>query len=94
MHSHSFSLSTLKTLYPLSLINGGLEDSKAVRSASSAAIGRNLTAHQGYAVVAGMRPKAGWGQQSLEQLLLSIQSAMSLTVDNMDKLYISINFFK
>uniref|UniRef100_A0A3B3TG04 Paired box protein Pax-8 n=1 Tax=Paramormyrops kingsleyae TaxID=1676925 RepID=A0A3B3TG04_9TELE len=44
---------TEQTLYPLSLINGGLEDSKAVRSASSAAIGRNLTAHQGYAVVAG-----------------------------------------
>ncbi|XP_048877021.1 paired box protein Pax-8 isoform X2 [Brienomyrus brachyistius] len=43
---------TEQTLYPLSLINGGLEDSKAVRSASSAAIGRNLTAHQGYAVVA------------------------------------------
>ncbi|KPP73309.1 transcription factor Pax8a-like, partial [Scleropages formosus] len=41
-----------QTLYPLSLINGSLEEGKTSRSASSAAIGRNLTAHQGYAVVA------------------------------------------
>ncbi|XP_028827742.1 paired box protein Pax-8 isoform X5 [Denticeps clupeoides] len=40
-------------LYPLSLINGSLEDGKGSLSASSAAIGRNLTAHQGYAMVAG-----------------------------------------
>ncbi|XP_028827736.1 paired box protein Pax-8 isoform X2 [Denticeps clupeoides] len=39
-------------LYPLSLINGSLEDGKGSLSASSAAIGRNLTAHQGYAMVA------------------------------------------
>ncbi|KAL4609453.1 paired box protein Pax-8 isoform X2 [Arapaima gigas] len=41
-----------QSLYPLSLINGSLEEGKTSRSASGAAISRNLTAHQGYAVVA------------------------------------------
>ncbi|XP_063067318.1 paired box protein Pax-8 [Engraulis encrasicolus] len=40
-----------QALYPLSLINGTLEDGKSGLSTSSAAIGRNL-AHQGYTVVA------------------------------------------
>ncbi|XP_036384949.1 paired box protein Pax-8 isoform X2 [Megalops cyprinoides] len=42
---------TEQALYSLSLINGSLEEGKASLSASSAAIGRNLTAHQGYTVV-------------------------------------------
>ncbi|XP_035246517.1 paired box protein Pax-8 isoform X2 [Anguilla anguilla] len=42
---------TEQALYSLSLINGTLEEGKVGLSASSAAIGRNLTAHQGYAVV-------------------------------------------
>ncbi|XP_023839794.1 paired box protein Pax-8 isoform X3 [Salvelinus sp. IW2-2015] len=44
---------TEQTVYPLSLINGSLEDGKTSLSTSSAAIGRNLAAHQGYTVVAG-----------------------------------------
>ncbi|XP_067114680.1 paired box protein Pax-8 isoform X2 [Osmerus mordax] len=38
-------------LYPLSLISGSVEDGKTSLSSSSAAIGRNLGAHQGYTVV-------------------------------------------
>ncbi|KAJ8379835.1 hypothetical protein SKAU_G00006130 [Synaphobranchus kaupii] len=41
-----------QALYPLSLINGSLEEGKTSLSTSSAAIGRNLTSHQGYSVVA------------------------------------------
>ncbi|XP_048115799.1 paired box protein Pax-8 isoform X5 [Alosa alosa] len=44
---------TEQALYPLSLINGSLEDGKSSLSTSSAAIGRNLSAHQSYTVVAG-----------------------------------------
>uniref|UniRef100_A0AAZ3P1V7 Paired box protein Pax-8 n=1 Tax=Oncorhynchus tshawytscha TaxID=74940 RepID=A0AAZ3P1V7_ONCTS len=44
---------TEQTVYPLSLINGSLEDGKTSLSTSSAAIGRNLAAHQGYTVVTG-----------------------------------------
>ncbi|XP_069038295.1 paired box protein Pax-8 isoform X4 [Lepisosteus oculatus] len=44
---------TEQALYPLSLINGSLEEGKAALSTSTAAIGRNLTAHQGYSVVSG-----------------------------------------
>ncbi|KAM6985625.1 paired box protein Pax-8 isoform 2-T3 [Aplochiton taeniatus] len=43
---------TEQTLYPLSLINGSLEEGKTSLSASSTAIGRNLAGHQGYAMVA------------------------------------------
>uniref|UniRef100_A0A673XAW6 Paired box protein Pax-8 n=1 Tax=Salmo trutta TaxID=8032 RepID=A0A673XAW6_SALTR len=51
---HSAAASkTEQTVYPLSLINGSLEDGKTSLSTSSAAIGRNLAAHQGYTVVAG-----------------------------------------
>nr|AGO18319.1 paired box protein Pax 8 [Clarias batrachus] len=42
---------TEQSLYPLSLLNGSLEEGKASLATSSAAIGRNLAAHQGYAVV-------------------------------------------
>lgn len=38
----------LQTLYPLSLINGSLDDAK-----TSLSTARNLTAHQGYAMVTG-----------------------------------------
>uniref|UniRef100_A0A8C5AAQ7 Paired box protein Pax-8 n=1 Tax=Gadus morhua TaxID=8049 RepID=A0A8C5AAQ7_GADMO len=41
------------TLYPLALLNGSLEEAKTGLSTSSATIGRNLTTHQGYAMVAG-----------------------------------------
>ncbi|KAF5909434.1 paired box protein Pax-8 isoform X3, partial [Clarias magur] len=44
---------TEQSLYPLSLLNGSLEEGKASLATSSAAIGRNLAAHQGYAVVTG-----------------------------------------
>ncbi|KAM9306357.1 paired box protein Pax-8 [Pholidichthys leucotaenia] len=44
---------TEQTLYPLSLINGNLEEAKTSLSTSSSAIGRNLSAHQSYAVVTG-----------------------------------------
>ncbi|XP_054612918.1 paired box protein Pax-8 isoform X4 [Dunckerocampus dactyliophorus] len=44
---------TEQTLYPLSLISGSLEEAKTGLAASSSAIGRNLTAHQSYAMVPG-----------------------------------------
>ncbi|XP_008304394.1 paired box protein Pax-8-like, partial [Stegastes partitus] len=40
-----------QTLYPLSLINGSLEEAKTSLSSSSSAIGRNLSAHQSYTMV-------------------------------------------
>ncbi|XP_022523522.1 paired box protein Pax-8 isoform X7 [Astyanax mexicanus] len=42
-----------QSLYPLSLLNGSLEEGKSSLATSSAAIGRNLATHQGYTVVAG-----------------------------------------
>ncbi|XP_061658102.1 paired box protein Pax-8 isoform X2 [Syngnathoides biaculeatus] len=44
---------TEQTLYPLSLISGSLDETKNGLSSSGSAIGRNLTAHQSYAMVAG-----------------------------------------
>ncbi|XP_077441945.1 paired box protein Pax-8 isoform X3 [Vanacampus margaritifer] len=44
---------TEQTLYPLSLISGSLDEAKGGLSSSSSAIGRNLTAHQSYAMVPG-----------------------------------------
>ncbi|XP_058238464.1 paired box protein Pax-8 isoform X4 [Hemibagrus wyckioides] len=44
---------TEQSLYPLSLLNGSLEEGKSSLATSSAAIGRNLAAHQGYTVVTG-----------------------------------------
>ncbi|XP_034458079.1 paired box protein Pax-8 isoform X4 [Hippoglossus hippoglossus] len=41
-----------QTLYPLSLLNGSLDEAKTSLSASSSTIGRNL-AHQGYTMVTG-----------------------------------------
>ncbi|GAA6067722.1 paired box protein Pax-8 isoform X1, partial [Tachysurus ichikawai] len=42
---------TEQPLYPLSLLNGSLEEGKSSLATSSTAIGRNLAAHQGYTVV-------------------------------------------
>lgn len=42
-----------QTLYPLSLLNGSLDEAKTSLSASSSTIGRNLTAHQSYTMVTG-----------------------------------------
>ncbi|XP_029300071.1 paired box protein Pax-8 isoform X3 [Cottoperca gobio] len=47
------SSKTEQTLYPLSLINGSLDEAKTSLSTSSSAIGRNLTAHQSYTMVTG-----------------------------------------
>ncbi|XP_026778309.1 paired box protein Pax-8 isoform X4 [Pangasianodon hypophthalmus] len=44
---------TEQSLYPLSLLNGSLEEGKSSLATSSAAIGRNLATHQGYTVVTG-----------------------------------------
>ncbi|KAI4816715.1 hypothetical protein KUCAC02_009028 [Chaenocephalus aceratus] len=51
--SSASSSKTEQTLYPLSLINGSLDEAKTSLSTSSSAIGRNLAAHQGYAMVTG-----------------------------------------
>uniref|UniRef100_A0A1A8BEZ4 Paired box protein Pax-8 n=1 Tax=Nothobranchius kadleci TaxID=1051664 RepID=A0A1A8BEZ4_NOTKA len=51
--SSASSSKTEQTLYPLSLINGSLEEAKNSLSTSGSVIGRNLSAHQGYAVVTG-----------------------------------------
>uniref|UniRef100_A0A3B5KU62 Paired box protein Pax-8 n=1 Tax=Xiphophorus couchianus TaxID=32473 RepID=A0A3B5KU62_9TELE len=40
-----------QTLYPLSLINGSLDEAKTSLSSSSSVIGRNLSAHPSYTVV-------------------------------------------
>ncbi|KAJ0013087.1 hypothetical protein NQD34_017421, partial [Periophthalmus magnuspinnatus] len=45
------SSKTEQTLYPLTLINGTLEEAKSSLSTSSTALGRNLAGHQGYTVV-------------------------------------------
>ncbi|TNN81157.1 Paired box protein Pax-8 [Liparis tanakae] len=45
------SSKTEQTLYPLSLINGSLDEAKTSLSTSGSSIGRNLTAHQSYAMV-------------------------------------------
>ncbi|XP_028273608.1 paired box protein Pax-8 isoform X2 [Parambassis ranga] len=49
--SASSSNKTEQTLYPLSLINGSLEEAKTSLPTSSSAIGRNLSAHQSYTMV-------------------------------------------
>ncbi|XP_077943899.1 paired box protein Pax-8 isoform X3 [Gasterosteus aculeatus] len=49
------SSKTEQTLYPLSLINGSLDEAKASLSTCGSAIGRNLTAHQSYAMVTESR---------------------------------------
>nr|XP_015210302.1 PREDICTED: paired box protein Pax-8-like [Lepisosteus oculatus] len=63
---------TEQALYPLSLINGSLEEGKAALSTSTAAIGRNLTAHQGYSVVS----------DHLQPLPLCLKQEVSLEVPN------------
>ncbi|XP_039470198.1 paired box protein Pax-8 isoform X2 [Oreochromis aureus] len=50
---------TEQTLYPLSLINGSLDEAKTSLSSSSSAIGRNLSAHQSYTMVTGETLNAG-----------------------------------
>uniref|UniRef100_A0A3B4EKC9 Paired box protein Pax-8 n=1 Tax=Pygocentrus nattereri TaxID=42514 RepID=A0A3B4EKC9_PYGNA len=42
-----------QSLYPLSLLNGSLEEGKSGLPTSSTTIGRNLATHQGYTVVTG-----------------------------------------
>ncbi|XP_057674927.1 paired box protein Pax-8 isoform X1 [Corythoichthys intestinalis] len=49
--SSSSSSKAEQTLYPLSLISGSLDEAKSGLSSSNSAIGRNLTAHQSYAMV-------------------------------------------
>ncbi|RVE65821.1 hypothetical protein OJAV_G00120560 [Oryzias javanicus] len=48
--SSSSSNKTEQTLYPLSLVNGSLDDAKTTLSSTSV-IGRNLSAHQSYTMV-------------------------------------------
>ncbi|XP_058474127.1 paired box protein Pax-8 isoform X2 [Solea solea] len=49
--SSASSSKTEQTLYSLSLLNGSLDEAKTSLSTSSSTIGRNLTAHQSYAMV-------------------------------------------
>ncbi|XP_062844513.1 paired box protein Pax-8 [Trichomycterus rosablanca] len=49
--SSSAASKTEQSLYPLALLNGSLDETKSSLATSSAAIGRNLATHQGYAVV-------------------------------------------
>ncbi|XP_061658103.1 paired box protein Pax-8 isoform X3 [Syngnathoides biaculeatus] len=58
---------TEQTLYPLSLISGSLDETKNGLSSSGSAIGRNLTAHQSYAMVA----------EPLQSLPLCLKQEMS-----------------
>uniref|UniRef100_A0A8C2A7W6 Paired box protein Pax-8 n=1 Tax=Cyprinus carpio TaxID=7962 RepID=A0A8C2A7W6_CYPCA len=50
-HHYSSDTFSQTSLYPLSLINGSLDEGK-----SASAISRNLAAHQGYTVVAALQP--------------------------------------
>uniref|UniRef100_A0A3B3BCL9 Paired box protein Pax-8 n=1 Tax=Oryzias melastigma TaxID=30732 RepID=A0A3B3BCL9_ORYME len=50
--SSSSSNKTEQTLYPLSLVNGSLDEAKTTLSSTSV-IGRNLSAHQSYTMVTG-----------------------------------------
>uniref|UniRef100_A0A4W4H1X0 Paired box protein Pax-8 n=1 Tax=Electrophorus electricus TaxID=8005 RepID=A0A4W4H1X0_ELEEL len=49
--SHTAAGKSEQCLYPLSLLNGSLEEGKSNLATSSATIGRNLATHQGYTVV-------------------------------------------
>ncbi|XP_037548076.1 paired box protein Pax-8 [Nematolebias whitei] len=49
--SSTSSSKTEQTLYPLSLINGSLDEAKSSLSTSGSVIGRNLSAHQSFSVV-------------------------------------------
>ncbi|XP_013859138.1 paired box protein Pax-8 isoform X1 [Austrofundulus limnaeus] len=49
--SSASSSKSEQTLYPLSLINGSLDEAKSSLSTSSSVIGRNLSAHQSFSVV-------------------------------------------
>ncbi|XP_030006981.1 paired box protein Pax-8 isoform X7 [Sphaeramia orbicularis] len=51
--SSASSSKTEQTLYPLSLINGSLDEAKTSLSTSGSAIGRNLTGPQSYTMVTG-----------------------------------------
>lgn len=44
-------------LYPLPLLNSALEDGKATLTPSNTPLGRNLSTHQSYPVVAGRMPR-------------------------------------
>nr|XP_020141826.1 paired box protein Pax-8 isoform X5 [Microcebus murinus] len=45
-------------LYPLPLLNSALDDGKATLTPSNTPLGRNLSTHQTYPVVAGMMPES------------------------------------
>lgn len=47
-------------LYPLPLLNSALDDGKATLTPSNTPLGRNLSTHQTYPVVAGRVPGASW----------------------------------
>ncbi|XP_075199089.1 paired box protein Pax-8 isoform X6 [Anomaloglossus baeobatrachus] len=42
-----------QALYPLPLLNNAMDDGKSALTASNAALGRNLSAHQGYSALSG-----------------------------------------
>lgn len=53
LHQYLIPVHHPQTLYPLSLINGSLDEAKTSLSTSSSTLGRNLTAHQSYTMVTG-----------------------------------------
>uniref|UniRef100_A0A3Q3LXP2 Paired box protein Pax-8 n=1 Tax=Mastacembelus armatus TaxID=205130 RepID=A0A3Q3LXP2_9TELE len=71
--SSASSSKTEQTLYPLSLINGSLDEAKTSLSTSSA-IGRNLTAHQSYTMVTGETLNLQPFRQCLQLILPSCTS--------------------
>uniref|UniRef100_A0A8C5AKS0 Paired box protein Pax-8 n=1 Tax=Gadus morhua TaxID=8049 RepID=A0A8C5AKS0_GADMO len=71
------------TLYPLALLNGSLEEAKTGLSTSSATIGRNLTTHQGYAMVAEpFQPIALCLKQEMSPEVTSTSSSPNMAASN------------
>ena len=50
-------------LYPLPLLNSALDDGKATLTPSNTPLGRNLSTHQTYPVVAGTMPRISWAMR-------------------------------
>ncbi|XP_059904813.1 paired box protein Pax-8 isoform X1 [Gadus macrocephalus] len=72
-----------QTLYPLALLNGSLEEAKTGLSTSSATIGRNLTTHQGYAMVAEpFQPIALCLKQEMSPEVTSTSSSPNMAASN------------
>ncbi|XP_068608611.1 paired box protein Pax-8 [Brachionichthys hirsutus] len=73
-----------QTLYPLSLINAGLDEAKANLSTSGSSIGRNLAAHQSYAMVTDpLQPMTLCLKQELSPEMTSTSPSPNMAASNL-----------